>query len=148
MDDDLRDRLAIRDLIENRVVWRDAGDAALLTLDAKLLASFPEGYRHLAYLQSQIGYKIKPDMPGLKDDAVAALCKRRSVAQGRGAGSVVTVIARSEATKQSSSCATSGLLRFARNDRKEKIGRKPCRISSRSMRWLDRPRQLRRIASR
>ena len=47
--------------------------AARLTLDAKLLASFPEGYRHLAYLQSQIGYKIKPDMPGLKGDAVAQL---------------------------------------------------------------------------
>jgi hypothetical protein len=26
MDDALRDRLAIRDLIENWVVWRDAGD--------------------------------------------------------------------------------------------------------------------------
>jgi hypothetical protein len=26
MDDELRDRLAIRDLIENWVVWRDAGD--------------------------------------------------------------------------------------------------------------------------
>jgi hypothetical protein len=47
--------------------------AAKLTLDAKLLASFPEGYRHLAYLQSQIGYTIKPDMPGLKGEAVARL---------------------------------------------------------------------------
>jgi len=43
--------------------------AARLTLDAKLLASFPEGYRHLAYLQSQIGYKIKPTCPCLKGDA-------------------------------------------------------------------------------
>ena len=47
--------------------------AARLTLDAKLLASFPEGYRHLAYLQSQIGYTIKPDMPGLKGEAVQRL---------------------------------------------------------------------------
>jgi hypothetical protein len=47
--------------------------AVRLTLDAKLLAGFPEGYRHLAYLQSQIGYKIKPDMPGLKGEAVAQL---------------------------------------------------------------------------
>ena len=46
---------------------------APLTLDAKLLASFPEGYRHLGYLQSQIGYTIKPDMPGLRGDAVEAL---------------------------------------------------------------------------
>jgi len=46
---------------------------AELKLDADLLASFPEGYRHLAYLQSQIGYQIKPDMPGLRGDAVEAL---------------------------------------------------------------------------
>jgi hypothetical protein len=46
---------------------------APLTLDAELLARFPDGYRHLAYLQTQIGYTIKPDMPGLRGDAVEAL---------------------------------------------------------------------------
>lgn len=46
---------------------------APLALDDKLLNSFPEGYRHLAYLQSQIGYRIKPDMPGLRGPAVEAL---------------------------------------------------------------------------
>ena len=40
---------------------------------ATLLASFPEGYRHLAYLQTRIGYKVKPDMPGLDGPALAAL---------------------------------------------------------------------------
>ena len=40
--------------------------SAKLTLDGALLSKFPEGYRHLAYLQSLIGYKVKPDMPGLK----------------------------------------------------------------------------------
>ncbi len=44
-----------------------------LVLDTDLLLSFPEGYRHLAYLQSQIGYKIKKDMPGLKGPEVQAL---------------------------------------------------------------------------
>lgn len=39
--------------------------SAKLVLDRKLLESFPEGYRHLAYLQSRIGYKVKPDMPGI-----------------------------------------------------------------------------------
>ncbi|MCC6777094.1 MAG: nuclear transport factor 2 family protein [Hyphomicrobiales bacterium] len=34
-------------------------------LDPDLLASFPVGYRHLAYLQTRIGYAVKPDMPGL-----------------------------------------------------------------------------------
>ena len=47
-----------------------------LKLDADLLAKFPEGYRHLAYLLSRIGFKIKPDMPGLKGDVVQALYAR------------------------------------------------------------------------
>ena len=47
--------------------------AAQLSLDPELLAKFPEGYRHLAYLQTQIGYPVKTDMPGLKGDKVQAL---------------------------------------------------------------------------
>jgi hypothetical protein len=47
-----------------------------LQLDTKLLESFPEGYRHLAYLQTGIGYKVKPDMPGLKGPEVEALYAR------------------------------------------------------------------------
>ena len=50
--------------------------AGKVELDQTLLMSFPEGYRHLAYLQSKIGYKIKMDMPGLKGPAVEALYKR------------------------------------------------------------------------
>ena len=38
--------------------------AARLELDKAHLAKFPIGYRHLAYLQSKIGYPIKMDMPG------------------------------------------------------------------------------------
>lgn len=49
---------------------------AALSLDPALLESFPEGYRHLAYAQTRIGYKVKPDMPGLKGDAVQALYAR------------------------------------------------------------------------
>lgn len=33
-------------------------------LDAELLGSFPEGYRHLAYLQTVAGMQVKRDMPG------------------------------------------------------------------------------------
>ena len=47
--------------------------AAKLSLDSQLLSKFPEGYRHLAYLQTQIGYKIKLDMPGLTGPEVEAL---------------------------------------------------------------------------
>lgn len=47
-----------------------------LTLDAALLARFPEGYRHLAYLQTAIGFKVKLDMPGIKGSEVEALYAR------------------------------------------------------------------------
>jgi SnoaL-like domain len=49
-----------------------------LKLDPNLLMRFPEGYRHLAYLQSKIGYKVKTDMPGLDGPEVEALYVRGS----------------------------------------------------------------------
>jgi hypothetical protein len=53
--------------------------AKTVALEPDLLARFPEGYRHLAYLQTKIGYQVKRDMPGLKGPEVEAL-------YGRGAG--------------------------------------------------------------
>jgi len=50
--------------------------SAKLVLDAALLARFPEGYRHLAYLQTRIGYEVKRDMPGLSGPEVEALYMR------------------------------------------------------------------------
>jgi hypothetical protein len=47
--------------------------AAQLTLDADVLVSFPEGYRHLAYLQSANGFLVKRDLPGLRGPAVDLL---------------------------------------------------------------------------
>jgi hypothetical protein len=49
---------------------------AVPALDRALLDRFPEGYRHLAYAQTRIGYAVKPDMPGIKGDAVQALYAR------------------------------------------------------------------------
>jgi hypothetical protein len=46
---------------------------ATLKLDKKLLARFPEGYRHLAYLQTRIGYTIKDELPGLDGPPLASL---------------------------------------------------------------------------
>jgi hypothetical protein len=40
--------------------------SAVLKLDEALLARFPEGYRHLAYLQVKAGYQVKNGMPGLR----------------------------------------------------------------------------------
>lgn len=49
---------------------------AVLKLDQAELAAMPEGYRHLAYIQTRIGYKVKMDMPMLKGAAVQALYAR------------------------------------------------------------------------
>jgi hypothetical protein len=50
--------------------------SATLKLDQELLMRFPEGYRHLAYLQTRIGYKVKVDMPGLDGPELEALYAR------------------------------------------------------------------------
>jgi hypothetical protein len=47
--------------------------SAILKLDRTLLARLPEGYRHLAYLQTKIGFSIKLDMPQLKGPVVEQL---------------------------------------------------------------------------
>ena len=47
--------------------------AVRLRLDPDRLGAFPEGYRHLAYLQSVLGFRIKLDLPQLKGDAVERL---------------------------------------------------------------------------
>jgi hypothetical protein len=47
--------------------------AATLKLDPDLLGSLPEGYRHLGYLQTGLGYRIKRDLPQLKGPIVERL---------------------------------------------------------------------------
>jgi hypothetical protein len=47
--------------------------AAHLTLDEARLASFPYGYRHLAYLQTGLGFDVKPGLPELTGAAVERL---------------------------------------------------------------------------
>jgi hypothetical protein len=49
---------------------------ASLHLDAKLLGEFPEGYRHLAYVQTRIGFTVKRDMPTLQGPEVLRLYAR------------------------------------------------------------------------
>ena len=49
---------------------------AQLKLDQQQLATLPEGYRHLAYIQTRIGYKVKMDMPMLKGPVVQELYQR------------------------------------------------------------------------
>jgi hypothetical protein len=42
-------------------------------LDQAILERFPAGYRHLAYLQTTLGYAVKRDMPGLAGGEVERL---------------------------------------------------------------------------
>ena len=65
--------MALRQPIYEKDRLDPVSPAASLVLDNELLLQFPEGYRHLAYLQSRIGYKVKPDMPGLDGPALEAL---------------------------------------------------------------------------
>jgi ketosteroid isomerase-like protein len=50
--------------------------AATVALDPQKLAVLPKGYRHLAYIQLGIGYKVKLDMPQLTGEEVEALYAR------------------------------------------------------------------------
>lgn len=50
--------------------------AAQLKLDQAALASMPAGYRHLAYIQTRIGYNVKMDMPMLTGPEVDNLYHR------------------------------------------------------------------------
>jgi SnoaL-like domain len=50
--------------------------AATVALDRELLDRFPVGYRHLAYIQTRIGYDVKRDMPGLTGPEVTHLYER------------------------------------------------------------------------
>jgi hypothetical protein len=44
-----------------------------LALDPTLLARFPEGYRHLAYLQTKAGFNVRLGLPGLRGPEVQKL---------------------------------------------------------------------------
>jgi hypothetical protein len=44
-----------------------------LMLDVTVLTKFPEGYRHLAYLQTRNGFTVKDGLPGLRGAAVERL---------------------------------------------------------------------------
>jgi hypothetical protein len=57
--------LVLRQPIYERDRIDPVDPSATLQLDRELLERFPEGYRHLAYLQTRIGYQVKADMPGL-----------------------------------------------------------------------------------
>ena len=50
--------------------------AATVRLDPALLDRFPAGYRHLGYVQTELGFEVKRDMPGLRGTGVQGLYGR------------------------------------------------------------------------
>jgi hypothetical protein len=52
--------------------------SAEVALDPDLLAAFPEGYRHLAYLQTKLGFEVSKTLPGTRGVEIAALMDRLS----------------------------------------------------------------------
>jgi SnoaL-like domain len=49
---------------------------ANLELDHELLQSFPDGYRHLAYLQTAMGFQVSRTLPGTRGPEIEALALR------------------------------------------------------------------------
>ena len=66
-------RILLRQPIYEKDRLDPVDPAAALKLDAALLTQFPEGYRHLAYAQTRIGFTVKRDMPTLKGPEVERL---------------------------------------------------------------------------
>lgn len=50
--------------------------ATVPTLDASLLNAFPNGYRHLAYLQTKVGFDVDKTLPGTRGPEIDALTAR------------------------------------------------------------------------
>jgi SnoaL-like domain len=69
-------RIVLRQPIYEKDRLDPVDPSATLKLDSRLLERFPDGYRHLAYAQTQTGYEVKPDMPGLTGPAVERLYRR------------------------------------------------------------------------
>jgi hypothetical protein len=65
--------LVLRQSIYEKDRMDPVDPAATLHHDTAVLARFPEGYRHHANQQTQIGFKVKADMPGLTGPSVEAL---------------------------------------------------------------------------
>jgi hypothetical protein len=68
--------IVLRQPIYERDRINPVDPAATVRLDQALLARFPEGYRHLGYLQTKNGQTVKMDMPGVIGPELDALYAR------------------------------------------------------------------------
>lgn len=66
-------RLFKRSVIYEKDRLDPVDPGATIALDPALLKRFPEGYRHLAYLQTRNGARVNPDLPTARGDALDKL---------------------------------------------------------------------------
>lgn len=66
-------RIAKRSVIYEKDRLDPVDPGATIALDPVLLKRFPEGYRHLAYLQTRNGARVNPNLPTARGDALDKL---------------------------------------------------------------------------
>ena len=71
--------IVLRQPVYELDAMRPVHPAKSVELDQDLLAQFPEGYRHLAYLQVEQGMDVYRDMPGTRGQEIADLNDRMRV---------------------------------------------------------------------
>ena len=68
--------IVLRQPIYERDRWDPVVSGEVVAVDTAKLASFPDGFRHLAYLQTESGMTVKTDMPGRTGPVLEALYAR------------------------------------------------------------------------
>ena len=71
--------IVLRQPVYELDAMRPVDPAKSVKLDQNLLEQFPEGYRHLAYLQVEQGMEVYRDMPGTRGSEIADLNDRMRV---------------------------------------------------------------------
>jgi hypothetical protein len=66
-------RIAKRSVIYEKDRIDPVDPGVVISLDAALLGRFPEGYRHLAYLQTKNGAQVNPNLPTARGEALEKL---------------------------------------------------------------------------
>jgi hypothetical protein len=66
-------RLLLRRLVYESDRMSPVDPGASVSLDSELLNSYPEGYRHLAYLQTQLGVQVVNNLPGTRGPEIETL---------------------------------------------------------------------------
>jgi len=68
-------RIGKRSVIYEKDRLDPVDPSATISLDPALLGRFPEGYRHLAYLQTRNGTQVNPDLPTARGEALENLLR-------------------------------------------------------------------------